>query len=463
MELVKGFGFKRKARTVSTIALVAMVLTAAACNLLTGADGYEEVDHCTGPMCGVCPAGQTWDSRQDVCIQDSLWCEMQGGQWDSEQQDCLPEGTCPAGQRWNVGTESCVPACSEGTSECGTNCCPFGLHCVMETSGYQRCSLCERAEDICGLEEACCEEGSTCTNPEHGVCSSLYGVAGQSCTGGLTCVGGESCCESVVIPGGTFPMGSPDGEGFDDERPEHTVTVSSYALDKYEVTVGRFRTFVESWDYQAPTPGAGAHPLISGSGWRSAWNEQLPASQAELEENIDCNGPWSTWSGWPDTSPINCVNWYEAFAFCAWDGGRLPTEAEWEYAAAGGDENRLYPWGGASPTPSLASYSCAYGGSPGDCQTANDLPAVGSIPAGAGRWGHQDLAGSLWEWTFDAFDIYSGDPCNDCANAQDVAVRVGRGGGFFSGVSVLRAASRFGGTAGFRSGDYGLRCARSAP
>ena len=151
---------------------------------------------------------------------------------------------------------------------------------------------------------------------------------------------------------------------------------------------------------------------------------------------------------------MNCANWYEAFAFCIWDGGRLPTEAEWEYAAAGGDQNRLFPWGSDVAEPLPAAYN----------RTENRIVAVGSYPDGNGRWGHADLAGNLWEWTLDSCDDYTTDSCLDCANLSPSDCRVGRGGDGHTFADGLRAAKRSGYLASYyRYPDIGIRCARSAP
>jgi formylglycine-generating enzyme required for sulfatase activity len=300
-----------------------------------------------------------------------------------------------------------------------------------------------------------------------------YGNPGPSCNGmtGTECQG-KSCCLNILVPGGAFPMGrsvsGTDAYGSGDswEQPEHNATVAAFYLDEYEVTVGRFRKFVQQYDGTAPSAGAGAHPLIEGSGWQSGWNASMPSSQAMLISKVKCSSPYQTWrdsASGTEELPMNCVNWYEAFAFCAWDGGRLPTEAEWEYAAAGGDQNRLYPWESEAPSQTLAAYGCLFSGT-SSC-AFEDIARVGSLPAGAGRWGHKDLAGNMWEWALDWYSdswySHAGNACNNCANLTDGAGRVIRGGGFSSYDDPLRAANRSYGNPSDHYNYFGFRCART--
>jgi len=253
----------------------------------------------------------------------------------------------------------------------------------------------------------------------------------------------------------------------EDESPEHTTKVDSFSLDAFEVTVGRFRRFVEAYDGTPPDEGAGNHHRLS-AGWRNTWNAELPATRVELEAALadDPIFHYNTWTAAPgpnEQAAINYVTWYEAFAFCVWDGGRLPTEAEWEYAAAGGSENRRYPWGADSDAtnPALANT---------DHSDYSPSTPVGSHPLGNSRWGHSDLGGGMWELVFDAYDAtwYAGDGagCVNCANTEDSAPRVVRGGGWSTHgyPHDLRTARRSIANEGtFRSDSVGFRCLHSAP
>ena len=293
--------------------------------------------------------------------------------------------------------------------------------------------------------------------------TSLYGGTPASCSG-LTATCGpskESCCTSLLVPGGTFYR-SYDGVDFTDKS--YPATVSDFYLDKYEITVGRFRQFVNAgMGTQASPPAAGAGEGIPGSGWDTTWKTNLAATTAALTTNLKCYAGYQTWTdtaGSNESMPVNCLDWYTAFAFCAWDGGRLPTEAEWNYAAAGGSDQRYYPWSvPATSTTIDDSYAVYCGGS------CNSTQNVGSkSPTGDGRWGQTDLAGNVWEWTLDWYDTYQV-LCNNCANITDASasLRVFRGGDFNNDASYLRSAYRYYG--GSPWGDFsgiGARCARTS-
>jgi formylglycine-generating enzyme required for sulfatase activity len=300
-------------------------------------------------------------------------------------------------------------------------------------------------------------------------------ISSPSCDGlGTTDCGGVDPCLTVFVPGGSFRMGrdarDPDAYsgGGPDEVPAHSVTVSPYLLDVHEVTVARFRRFVESYDGVPPSAGAGEHPMIRGSGWQVEWNGRLPVDSAALKASFP-DAEMVTWSDDPGSGecrPINYVSWYVAFAFCIWDDGRLPSEAEWEFAAAGGSRERLFPWGGAAPDNTRAVFGCSASGSP-DC-TAGDIPRVGSrSPRGDGRFGHADLAGSLNEFVRDQYDVgfYSlpqatGSDVMNLANDPLALESVVRGGDYIQSGEFLRGASRGARTRSARNDQEGIRCAR---
>jgi formylglycine-generating enzyme required for sulfatase activity len=237
--------------------------------------------------------------------------------------------------------------------------------------------------------------------------------------------------------------------------------VSAFKLESFEVTVGRFRSFVTAGlgtSTTAPTVGAGAHPKIAGSGWQATWNSLLPLDTPALKQVLT-GGTWTDAAGANEHKPITNVPWMVAFAFCAADGARLPTQAEWDFAAAGGADQRVYPWsmppsstaigfaqaayqcgfalpaescpasvcsvGGASP---CVAVTCAAGGGSCSappctgCDMGADVAPVGSLAAGRGRYGHYDLAGNAAELVLDAISEKNGNanvlptPCLDCAS-----------------------------------------------
>ena len=231
----------------------------------------------------------------------------------------------------------------------------------------------------------------------------------------------------VEVPGGPFQMGSDRGdpESFDDQRPRHEVTLPSFWLGRYPVTVGQFRSFVEASGY-------------------------VPEGQA--------------WKDGVHTQPVAYVTWFDGLAYCRWLGERLrelarsrgkeasgsaalwsglasgslkaclPSEAEWEKAARGTD-GRSYPWEGEAD-PNRASYAATGLG---------ERSVVGCFPGGAGPYGHEELSGNVWEWTRTQDEKYPyvlGDGREDLKASSQI-LRVLRGGAFGWGSVSVRCASRF--------------------
>jgi formylglycine-generating enzyme len=248
--------------------------------------------------------------------------------------------------------------------------------------------------------------------------------------------GDENCCTLRSVEGGTFKR---DNQLMSEGQTEYPATVSSFVLDRFEFTVGRFRKFVDAYPASKPTVGVGSHPKIPNSGWLSIWNANMPATQADLIAAVsaDCpNQPMMTWTETPgahEQLPMSCINWFTTFAFCAWDGGRLPTEAEWNYAAAGGAEQREYPWGTPNIDATYAVYNCVGDGSGGASCLFTDIFAVGSrSPLGDGKWGQADLAGNMWEWVRDNNSFDYPLPCVDCATIEPGGERRARGGSWYT-------------------------------
>jgi formylglycine-generating enzyme required for sulfatase activity len=288
--------------------------------------------------------------------------------------------------------------------------------------------------------------------------------------------GNASCCNSPEVPGGTFDR-SYDAVTYTDSS--NPATVHTFRLDQFEITVGRFRQFVTAvvngW---TPPSGSGKHAHLNGgnglaatgggyeTGWDATnWNAQLATTLAGWNSNLACDdtyAPWTPSAGANESKPIGCVTWYEAYAFCIWDGGFLPSEAEWNDAAAGGGAGggqRAYPW---SVPPTSTTIDCTYANFNDSVCTIGELNDVGSeSPLGDGAFGQSDMAGNVREWALDWFASTYVSPCTDCANLTLASTRVLRGGGFFDLAMNVLASARNGGPPNSRSGSLGARCARS--
>jgi formylglycine-generating enzyme required for sulfatase activity len=262
----------------------------------------------------------------------------------------------------------------------------------------------------------------------------------------------------LLAPGGTYYRSYDGVDHLDQSFP---ATVSDFYLDKYEVTVGRLRTFVSAGmgtRTNPPAEGAGAHPRIAGSGWRSAWNTELAADAAALKADLKCYASYQTWTDAPganEKKAANCVDWYTAFAFCVWDGGRIATEAEWMYAASGGSEQRYYPWSSPPSSTTIDESYAAYCG-----KTCWSMQDVGLRPKGDGKWGHSDLGGNAWEWTLDWNSSAVPVPCHDCAVLDGGTWRNARSGAYNDLAATLRSATRHVYAPDYH-GIIGLRCART--
>jgi formylglycine-generating enzyme required for sulfatase activity len=183
--------------------------------------------------------------------------------------------------------------------------------------------------------------------------------------------------------------------------------VPPFELDETEITIARLRAYVEWSEGRPPSPGTGSAKGIQDSGWRQEWDPFVSIDPLQEQLRLSLTDRCDLYDGLGDQiryedeskRPANCISWYTAQAVCISEGGRLPTAAEWTFAAEGGPEGRVYPWGDEAPTQEHVAMDCLGDGELG-C-SADDLLDVGSRPLGAGRWGHLDLAGSLEEWMVD--------------------------------------------------------------
>jgi sulfatase modifying factor 1 len=262
-------------------------------------------------------------------------------------------------------------------------------------------------------------------------------------------LGGEATPDNMVlIPSGTFQMGSTDGES--DEKPAHSVTVSSFYLGKHEVTVTEFKAFIDATGYKTDADKAGNSYVYT-----DTWKEQSGVNwkydtRGNLRPSSDYN------------HPVVHVSWNDAVEYCKWMSKktgktyRLPTEAEWEYAAGGGASNRT-KWAGVSDENRLNRYANTNGNQDGYATTA----PVGSLQPNA--LGLHDMSGNVWEWCSDWYDsdYYKNSPSSNPTGPSSGSYRVLRGGSWNDYPQNCRVANRSYNSPGNRSSGIGFRLART--
>ena len=249
--------------------------------------------------------------------------------------------------------------------------------------------------------------------------------------------------ERVVIPGGRFLMGTDDtSAAYDNERPQHPVEVPTFAIDRFPVSNRRYARFVEAGGYHNPE-------FWSDAGWEWRQGADLEAPQGWIRR---IGGDWLVRRfghvvELDPTEPVQHVSFFEAEAFARFEGGRLPTEMEWEKAASWGPDAtspRVYPWGSERPGPDLANLGQQRWG-----------PApVGAYPRGGSAYGVEQLLGDVYEWTSSSFLPYPGFRAFPYPEYSEVffgdpEFRVLRGASWATSTEVARNT--------FRNWDYRIR------
>ena len=348
--------------------------------------------------CGECGAGtcidgichdssdvwQPTDTGHDVGGRDESGLELPDGLVDTSVDNVTADGVAgdPGLDVAGDATDDtgCVPDCAE-------------LKCGPDPVCGVSCGECE------GLDE--CREGKCVCKPFEGRecgddgCGGSFGECpndGEICDKGQ-CVS-SSTNKMVTIPAGTFNMGcgttvTTGCSG--DEKPEHSVSISQFQIDRTEVTQSEYKACVE----------AGV-----------------------------CDKPACGFS--PDTQPkrpVVCVSWAAAKTYCFWLSKRLPTEAEWEYAARGTTQGAIYPWGTADAN---CTYANMYFGGEDGCGTGGTVDICSKSPKGDSPFGLCDMAGNVWEWVWDFYDTayYKSSPTQDPQGPASGTYHLTRGGGW---------------------------------
>jgi formylglycine-generating enzyme required for sulfatase activity len=226
----------------------------------------------------------------------------------------------------------------------------------------------------------------------------------------------------VLVTGDSFTMGATGGNFDLDETPSHVVTLGSFYIDAYEVSVARFARFADASGYQT---------------------------------DAERGGDGTTWRTFNSTDrqkfPVTYVSWNDAVRFCAYYGGRLPTEAEWEYAARG-NTKRMYPWGD--------TFNAAWANT---VELGAGQPVVIASNSAPSPYGAYDMSGNVWEWVQDwyASDYYRTSPASNPIGPATGLKKVIRGGSFKTKGNAATTTARGQASIDGRGDDIGFWCVRS--
>ncbi len=245
---------------------------------------------------------------------------------------------------------------------------------------------------------------------------------------------GGSLAGDAEVPGGRFPLGAAPSSSFvfDNEKWEHPVHLAPFRIARAAVTNAEFAAFVDDGGYTRER-------WWSAAGWR--WRQAVRAEHPGYWHR-DASGRWlqrrfDQHVALEPHLPVVHANWYEAEAYCRWAGRRLPTEAEWEMAAAaepagGGTwRKRRFPWGDAAPTPGHANLDWR----------ARGCVAVGALPAGDSYFGCRQMIGNVWEWTatdFGPYPAFVADPYKEYSQPWFGNHKVLRGGAWTTRAHLIR-------------------------
>ena len=358
--------------------------------------------------------------RRETMVRPSLHFIRPFGAWTAVGAACLVLATLALPRR-STAQAPCNRTC-EASKRDASGCCPTAPAPARAPSapssgagvGRKCATSAECAGDLVCIDFSCRVPVHAPPPPAPYVPAPPAEAAPAPCPAGM-----------ARLPAGTYTLG---------DRHD-TVTVQPFCMDITEVTVAAYGACVSANACAEPNP----YLTDEANKFSRACNWKRPGAGLH---------------------PVNCVDWGQATSYCAWAGKRLPSEDEWEWAARGGNEGRVYPWGSEPPTADRVNACGTECVAWGKANLGADVTAmyaaddgwpitapVGSFPRGATAQGLQDMAGNVWEWT---------------SSNYDATARVSRGGGWYStGASILRAAIRPAGSPRrTASTSLGFRCAR---